>query len=168
MTTKILVKTALMLAMASVLQEVRLYHFPQGGAVTLGSMLPLILVSVSYGWRTGALAGFVFGIINLVQDPFILHPMQVLFDYPLPFMSMSIAGILGGRIYLATIFAFLCRFICHFISGAIFFASYAPSGMSPIIYSLTANASYLVPEMIITLLILKILPVQRIIDAMKG
>ena len=161
MTTKILVKTALMLAMASVLQEVRLYHFPQGGAVTLGSMLPLILV-------TGALAGFVFGIINLVQDPFILHPMQVLFDYPLPFMSMSIAGILGGRIYLATIFAFLCRFICHFISGAIFFASYTPSGMSPLIYSLTANASYLVPEMIITLLILKILPVQRIIDAMKG
>ncbi|MBQ7705838.1 MAG: energy-coupled thiamine transporter ThiT, partial [Selenomonadaceae bacterium] len=69
-------------------------------------------------------------------------------------------------IFLSTLLAFCGRFLCHFISGVIFFASYAPEGISPIIYSITANATYLVPELIITCLILKILPVQRLLDTM--
>ena len=165
-TTKMLINISLMLAMATVLQYVRLYHFPQGGAVTLGGMIPLLLISFRYGAAIGFFAGFIFGFIILIQDPFILHPIQVLFDYPLPFMAMGLAGIFPRKIFLSTLLAFCGRFICHFISGAIFFASYAPEGMSPILYSLAANATYLVPEFLITCLILKILPVQRLIDAM--
>ena len=157
-TTKMLINISLMLAMATVLQYVRLYHFPQGGAVTLGAF--------RYGAAIGFFAGFIFGFIILIQDPFILHPIQVLFDYPLPFMAMGLAGIFPRKIFLSTLAAFVGRFICHFISGVVFFASYAPEGMSPIIYSLAANATYLVPEFLITCLILKILPVQRLIDAM--
>jgi len=144
----------------------RIYHFPQGGSVTLGAMIPLLLISFRYGAGVGALAGFIFGLINLLQDPFILHPIQVLFDYPLPFMAIGLAGIFQRKIFLSTLLAFCGRFLCHFISGVVFFASYAPEGMSPIIYSITANATYLVPELIITCLILKILPVQRLLDAM--
>ena len=165
-TTKMLIHISLMLAMATVLQYVRLYHFPQGGAVTLGGMIPILLISFRYGATTGFFAGFIFGLINLIQDPFILHPIQVLFDYPLPFMAMGLAGIFPNKIFLSTLTAFCGRFICHFISGAIFFASYAPEGMSPIIYSLTANATYMIPEAIICLVILKILPVQRLLNAM--
>ena len=149
------------------MQYLRLYHFPQGGAVTLGGMIPLLLISFRYGAGVGALTGFVFGFMNLIQDPFILHPVQVLFDYPLPFMAMGLAGIFPRKIFLSVLLAFAGRFICHFISGVVFFASYAPDGMSPVIYSLTANATYLVPELIITCLILKFLPVQRLLDAMK-
>ena len=167
LTTKMLINISLMLAMAVVLQYLRLYHFPQGGAVTLGGMIPLLLISFRYGAGVGALTGFVFGFMNLIQDPFILHPVQVLFDYPLPFMAMGLAGIFPRKIFLSALLAFAGRFICHFISGVVFFASYAPDGMSPVIYSLTANATYLVPELIITCLILKFLPVQRLLDAMK-
>ena len=167
LTTKMLINISLMLAMAVVLQYLRLYHFPQGGAVTLGGMIPLLLISFRYGAGVGALTGFVFGFMNLIQDPFILHPVQVLFDYPLPFMAMGLAGIFPRKIFLSVLLAFAGRFICHFISGVVFFASYAPDGMSPVIYSLTANATYLVPELIITCLILKFLPVQRLLDAMK-
>ena len=165
-TTKMLINISLMLAMATVLQYVRLYHFPQGGAVTLGGMIPILLIAFRYGAGVGTLTGFIFGLINLIQDPFILHPIQVLFDYPLPFMAMGLAGIFPRKIFLSTLLAFCGRFICHFISGVVFFASYAPGGMSPIIYSLIANATYLVPELLICLLILKILPVQRLVDAM--
>lgn len=168
LTTKILVNISLLLAMSIVLQYLRIYHFPQGGAVTLGSMIPLLLISFRYGAGIGIFAGFIFGLITILQDPFILHPVQVLFDYPLPFMAMGLAGFFPKSFILGTIISFTGRFICHFISGFVFFAQYAPEGMSPIIYSLTANASYLIPDMIICIAILKFLPVQRLVDAMKN
>ena len=167
LTTKILINISLMLAFAMVLNYLRIYHFPQGGVVTLGGMIPLILISLRYGAGVGTLAGFIFGLITILQDPFILHPIQVLFDYPLPFMAMGLAGFFKEKIFLGVIISFAGRFICHFISGVIFFASYAPEGVSPIIYSLTANATYMIPETIICLLILKFLPVQRLLTAMK-
>ena len=166
-TTKMLINISLMLAMATILQYLRIYHFPQGGAVTLGSMIPLILISVRYGAGVGILTGFIFGFVNLIQDPFILHPIQVLFDYPLPLMAIGLSGIFPRKIFLGVIIAFCGRFICHFISGVIFFAAYAPPEMSPIIYSLIANSSYIVPELVISLLILKILPLKRLIEGMN-
>ena len=165
--TRMLVYIALMLAVTILLKQIRLYHFPQGGSVTLGATIPLMLLTYRYGASVGMFAGFIFGLINIVLDPFILHPIQVLFDYPLPFMAMGLAGIFPEKIFLSTVLAFVGRFICHFISGVIFFASYAPEGISPIIYSLTANATYLIPETLICLVILKILPVKRLLDAMK-
>lgn len=82
-------------------------------------------------------------------------------------MAMGLAGIFSDKTIFSALLAFAGRFICHFISGVVFFASYAPEGMSPIIYSLTANATYMIPETLICLVILKILPVKRLLDAMK-
>ena len=161
-----LINISLMLALAVILNYLRIYHLPQGGAVTLGGLVPLLIISFRYGAGVGTLAGFVFGLITIIQDPFILHPIQVLFDYPLPYMMVGLAGLFPKKFILSTILAFAGKFICHFISGVVFFASYAPEGISPIIYSLTTNASYIVPETIICCLILKFLPVQRLLDAM--
>ena len=168
LSTKVLVNVSLMLALATVLHFLRLYHFPQGGSVTLGSMIPLLLISFRYGAGVGTLAGFTFGLINILQDPFVVHPVQVLFDYPLPYMSMGLAGLFPRHMFAGTLVAFAGRFACHFVSGVIFFASYAPEGMSPIIYSLTTNAALLVPETLICCVILKFLPVERILPAMKS
>ncbi len=166
-TTKMLVNISLMLAFTIVLNQIRLYHFPQGGAVTPGSMIPLLFVSYAYGPGVGALTGFIFGMVNMILDPFILHPVQVLFDYPLPMMAMGLAGFFPGRKFLGAGVSFFTRFVCHFTSGVVFFASYAPEGMSPVIYSLAANASYLVPEFVICCVILKVLPIERLLAAMK-
>lgn len=166
LTTPMLINISLMVALAILLSNFRLYHFPQGGNVTLGAMIPLLIISFRYGAGVGALAGFLFGLIQIIQDPFILHPIQVLFDYPLPFMMFGLAGFLSRRFILAAIVAFAGRFACHFISGLVFFASYAPEGMSPVIYSLTANATYIVPEMLICCVILKILPMERLLASM--
>lgn len=157
-----LVNTALLLALAVVLEQLRIFHMPQGGSVTAGAMVPLLLIAYRYGAGTGMLAGFAYGMINMLQDPFILHPVQVLFDYPLPFMAMGLAGFSRQHLYLSTGLAFAVRFVCHFISGFVFFGSYAPAGMSPVLYSLAFNASYLIPEMLICCLILKVLPLKNI------
>ena len=114
----------------------------------------------------GALAGFLYGLINIIQDPFIVHPVQVLFDYPLPYMAMGLAGLWRGHLYRGTALAFLARFLCHVISGVVFFASYAPEGMNPLAYSLAFNATYLIPEFLICCLILRLLPVKRLLAAM--
>ncbi len=167
LTTRTLINISLMLALSILLHQFKLYHFPQGGAVTLGGLVPLLLISFRYGTGVGTLAGFVFGLITIIQDPFILHPIQVLFDYPLPYMAVGLAGIFKEKIFLGTILAFVGKFICHFISGVVFFASYAPEGTSPVIYSLTVNAALIIPEMLICLAILKFLPVQRLLSAME-
>lgn len=165
-TTSMLINVALMLALTIVLHQLRIFHMPQGGSVTLGAMVPLLFLTYRYGAGIGCLAGFVYGMINLMQDAFIVHPLQVLFDYPLPYMALAVAAALPGRIYLGAALAFAARFLCHYISGVVFFGSYAPPDMSPYLYALVFNATYLVPEAIICLLLLRILPVPRLLAAM--
>jgi thiamine transporter len=166
--TRMMVHIGLMVALTVILHNIRLYHMPQGGSVTLGSMIPILLIAFRYGPVGGYLAGFVYGLINLVQDPFILHPIQVLFDYPLPYMALGLAGYFKNRILLGALVATGGRFVCHFISGVVFFGSYAPPGVSPYWYSLVFNATYLLPELIICLVILRVLPIQRMLFQMKS
>ena len=162
----LLINTALMVGVAIILHQMRLFHMPQGGSVTLGGMVPLLLLAYRYGPGVGALGGFVFGCLNIMQDPYIVHPVQVLFDYPLPYMAMGLAGAFRHRLYLGTAIAFLARMACHVLSGVVFFASFAPEGQSPLVYSLVFNGTYLVPECIICLIILRFLPIQRLLSAM--
>lgn len=78
--THALVSVSLLVAMAAILHQIILFHMPQGGSVTAGCMVPLLLVSYRYGVRTGVLAGILYGIINFIQEPFVVHPVQVLFE----------------------------------------------------------------------------------------
>jgi thiamine transporter len=166
LTTQMLVYIALMLSLTIILHQLRLFHFPQGGSLTLGSMLPIMLISYRFGPSVGAMTGFLYGFMNLLLDPFILHPVQVIFDYPLPFMAIGLAGLMKNNLYLGVLLGFAGRFLCHFISGIVFFSSYAPEGMSPIIYSLTVNGSLIGAECLICLIIVKLLPIRRLLDSM--
>lgn len=44
-----------------------------------GHVLPIMLIAFAYGPEVGFLAGFAYGILNLLLNPYILHPVQVLF-----------------------------------------------------------------------------------------
>ena len=48
--------------------------------------------------------------------------------------------------------AVLARFLCHFVSGVVFFASYAPEGWNVYLYSAAYNAAYLVPSLAVALI----------------
>ena len=164
-TPQLITRIGIALALATILKMLRLYHFPQGGSITLGSMIPILLIAFMYGPQVGCLTGFLYGVITFILDPYILHPVQVLFDYPLPFMSLGLAGFFKDRNQLGTSIAILVRFICHFISGVAFFGSFAPEGMSPLIYSLLVNGPMIGIEGLICLVILTVLPVERIMHA---
>ncbi|MBW9149865.1 energy-coupled thiamine transporter ThiT [Clostridium sp. CM028] len=165
-TTQMITLVGISLALSTVLQFITIIKLPQGGSITAGSMVPIILISLFYGPEVGFLTGFLFGIINFLVAPFALHPVQVLFDYPLPFMAIGIVGYFRSRntkvILIGVVVAMLARFTCHFISGVVFFESYAPKGTSVYLYSLLYNGSYLSVETIITCVIIGLLPLKRL------
>lgn len=164
-TPQLIARISIALALATVLKIFRIYHFYQGGSITLGSMVPIFIISFMYGPRIGFLTGFLYGVITLVLDPYILHPVQVLFDYPLPFMALGLAGYFNDKKSLGISISVFVRFICHFISGVAFFGSSAPEGISPVIYSLLVNVPIAGIEGVICIIIFAILPIERIIHA---
>ncbi|KYH28307.1 MULTISPECIES: energy-coupled thiamine transporter ThiT [Clostridium] len=150
------------LGLATVLKVFRIYHLPQGGSITAGSMVPILLVAFFYGPEIGFLTGFLYGLITLSLDPYILHPVQVLFDYPLPFIALGLAGYFPERKVLGSVVAIFGRFLCHFISGWVFFGSFAPKGMSPFIYSFTVNGLFILVEGGVAIAIMSLLPVKNL------
>jgi thiamine transporter len=157
--TRVLTEAALAIALAFVLGLITLFRMPLGGSISL-EMVPLILLAVRQGWKVGVLAGAAYGLLNLAVSPIILHPIQVLFDYPLPFAALGLAGLFNPTVrgaIVGTVVAVLARFAFHFVSGVAFFASYAPEGWNPLIYSVVYNAAYLIPSLIVALIAVPIL-----------
>ncbi|CAA9505024.1 MAG: Substrate-specific component ThiT of thiamin ECF transporter [uncultured Rubrobacteraceae bacterium] len=157
--TRVLTEAALAIALAFVLGLIKVFKMPYGGSISL-EMMPLILLALRQGPWVGVVSGIVYGGLNLISDPAVFHPVQVLLDYPVAFGALGLAGFfrptVGGAIVGATV-AVLARFVCHFFSGVIFFASYAPEGWNPYVYSAAYNAAYLVPSLAIALVVVVVL-----------
>lgn len=137
--TKIIVYGSLCVSLSFILSYIRLYRFPQGGSVTPAAMLPLILYAVMFGPLPGIIAGFAFGMLKLMQDPYIIHWAQFLLDYPLAYGALGLAGFYRKNLTVACILAGLGRFLMSFLSGILFFGIYAPEGMNVWLYSLIVN-----------------------------
>lgn len=153
--TQMLVSGALCVALSFILSCIVVYRLPQGGSVTAASMLPIMLFSWIYGPVAGICAGLVHGILQMVQGVYIVHPLQLLLDYVFPFAVLGLAGFIRSEklMPLSVAAGGFARFLMHFLSGFIFFASYAPEGQAPIIYSLVYTASYMLPDIAICLVI---------------
>jgi thiamine transporter len=132
-------------------------HLPQGGSITIGSMVPLIWFALRRGLRWGLEAGLIYGLVHIALFGEIYYPTQVLLDYPLAFGALGLAGAFQKRPIVGVACAISGRFVCHFISGVVFFGQYAWEGWNVIAYSAAYNASYLIPEFIISAAVILIL-----------
>lgn len=170
LTPQMMAKIAMAVALSAVLNNIILYKMPQGGSVTLASVLPIIILSYAYGPEVGMLTGFLFGIVNLFMGPYIVHPVQTLLDYPIPFMLIGVSGFFSNR-FVGAVAAHILRLIPHVLSGVVFFAEYAPEGMQTgsalWIYSITYNAPFLLGEMAIILAVLAFVPWNRLLKAVN-
>lgn len=168
LTTKMIARIGIALALACILQVLRIYHFPMGGSVTLGGMVPILIITFIYGPEVGMFTGLIYGILNLFLDPYFVHPVQILFDYPLPSMAIGLAGYFKDKPRIGTLFAFFVKFVCHFISGLVFFSQYAADyGMNKWIYSLAVNGPMVLADCIICIIILSIIPMKIIVNDKK-
>jgi thiamine transporter len=162
---KILAEMAIFTALATVLSEIVIYVMPQGGSITLASMVPIIWLALRRGPKVGIFTGAIYGMIQFMLLPYAIDPIQVLLDYPLAFAVLGLAGFFPNRPILGAIVGITGRFMMHFIAGAVYWAPiYAPD-VNPIVYSSIYNASYLVPELVISGAILFILQRTKVLKA---
>ena len=147
--TVVLVEGALCIALSVVLSYLRLFRMPQGGSVNL-ELVPLILFAWRRGLGWGCGAGVLTGVLNLLLGGYVVHPVQAILDYPAAYGAMGLTALLPRRKLVGLSLAALAQFACHVLSGVIFFASYAPEGVSPWIYSTTYNGSFLAPKIVLS------------------
>lgn len=161
--TVIIAEITIFVALATALSYIKLFTLPQGGSVTAASMVPILWLALRRGAKIGIFAAAVYGVIQLMLEPFIVNPIQVLLDYPIAFGMLGLAGFFQKRPFLGVNVGILGRFTAHFVSGVVFFANYAPAGMPPAIYSAIYNGSYLLPELVITIYIAYLLQESKLL-----
>lgn len=165
--TRVLTEAALAIALAFVLGLIKVFQMPFGGSISL-EMIPLILLALRQGPAVGITAGVVYGFLNLAVGPFIVHPVQVIFDYPLAFGVLGLAGLFPPTVrgaILGSVVAVLARFACHFVSGVVFFVSTFPEGWNPLLYSAVYNAAYLIPSLAVVLIV--VVPLLRALEGAR-
>jgi len=165
---------AMCIAISFILSCIKLYRMPQGGSITAASMLPMIAFIIACGPLQGAVAGCAYGLLSLIQDPYVIHPVQMLVDYPLASGALALGGLVCYlpvrkelKLPLAVLLGGIGRYAMAVLSGTVFFAEYAPVGQSALIYSLIYNISYLGPDVALCALIACLPGMSRITDMLR-
>lgn len=170
--TKQLVFSAVAMALGLVTSYFKFFNLPMGGSITLFSMFFVTLIGYWYGAKAGIITAIAYGLLQFIIEPIFYTPIQMLVDYPLAFGALGLSGIFAKKkngLVIGYTVGVLGRYVFAFLSGLLFFASYAEgSGMSAPLYSLTYNGMYIIPEAIITLLLISLPPVSRGLKEVKG
>lgn len=162
--TRILTECAMMVALSAVLMQVKLFQMPQGGSVTLCSMLPVILVSFRNGPKWGVMTGLVLAALQMITGWYappagtlLAYVGMILLDYVLAFSLLGTAAVYAkpfrnryAGIAVGTVSVCAIRFLCSFFSGFLIWGSLAPSGKGAVAYSFGYQGSYMLPETILT------------------
>lgn len=169
-TPKQLVFCAVAIGLATVLSNIKLFRFPTGGAITLLSMLVISLPGYWFGLGAGLIAGVSYGILQLMIDPYVLFPLQLIVDYILAFGVFGLSGIFTNAksgLLKGYVLAVLGRFCFATLSGWLFFGEYAWEGWNALAYSMVYNAIYIFAEALVTVLILVLPPVKEAMARVK-
>lgn len=169
LSVRVIAEIGVGVAMAWVLNLFKVFQMPQGGSVTL-EMVPIFWLALRWGIIPGIAAGVVYGLVMLFTGAYVVHPIQFILDYPLAFGLLGLAGLFSARLAkgsnkflqyafltLAVFLGGLGRFLVHFISGIVYFGQYAPEGQPVWLYSLIYNLTYILPELLISAIILFLL-----------
>jgi thiamine transporter len=164
--------SAMAIALAMVTSMLKLGDLPFGGSITLCSMLFIVLIGNWYGLGVGLTSALAYGILQLVVDPYIISLPQMLIDYLFAFGALGLAGVFcksKNGLIKGYLLGILGRFVFATLSGYIFFPTFMPEYFnSPLIYSMCYNAAYIVPEAILTLILICLPPVNKALKHIKG
>jgi thiamine transporter len=140
-TVRELTTASLCIAAAFLLSFIKIFSMPMGGSITPASMLPIMAFAYIYGTKKGLIVGLCYSILQFVQEPFFLTPVQFLLDYTGAFTLLALAGLAKKNIIPGILYGCAARFLCQFTSGVVFFGEYAPEGMPTWLYSLGYSGS---------------------------
>ena len=169
--TKEIVMIAMFSAISFILYMIQFIRYPQGGGITLFSMLPTMLLAILYGREAGLTGGLIFGLLKLLNGAYVVHPAQFLLDYILSNMALGLAGEFGREkksdMFKGCLFASSLSVLISIISGVVYFGQYAPEGMNIVLYSCMYNISSAGVEGLLSSIILILLPIKRFQKVLK-
>jgi thiamine transporter len=151
--TRLLAEIIIFTSVATALSLITFTLLPQGGSVTAASMVPILWLALRRGPVVGLVTGALYGIIQLVILPYAYNPIQVLFDYPFAFGCLGLAGFFKKMPVAGVVVGISGRFIMHFVSGVLWFGPMFAPELDPFVYSAVYNASYMLPELVISVII---------------
>jgi thiamine transporter len=161
---KILAEATVFVALTIVLKDALppIYHMPQGGSVTIAGLVPLLWFALRRGVKYGVFAGLIYGLIHAtLPGSYIIHPVQGLLDYPLAFAALGLVGAVKKIPIIGIAVGIIGRFLCSFAAGIVFFTAFSIDG---IIGSATYNGIYLIPEFIITAIVIYVLLKRKLLN----
>lgn len=163
----VLAEAGVAAALAWILGRLKIFQMPQGGSVSL-ELIPILYLAFKRGAYPGLLAGLVTGLLKLATGAEIVHPIQAILDYPLASMVLGLAPLISfgrgmKRVISGVIAGCFLQFLCFVASGIVFFGQYAPEGTPVWQYSAVYNASFLIPEMILSAVVMVILTTKGVL-----
>lgn len=173
MSTKQLVFCAAAMALAFITSYIKIWNMPWGGSVTLCSMLFIVLAANWYGAGTGIFVGLAYGILQFIQEPYVLSFFQVCCDYILAFAALGVAGFFAKKkhgLLKGYIAAVLARGAFHALGGYLYWMDYMPENFPQSlksIYPIAYNYSYLLVEAVITVVVISIPAVAKGLNRVK-
>ena len=162
-----LTESAIMLAFATVLSLIKIVDMPFGGSVTACSMLPILIIAYRYGTKWGLFTAFAASLLQMLMGlnsfSYVTSTRALIavavFDFLLAFMAMGLGGVFrkvissqSGALAAGAVLACFIRYLCHTGVGATVWADISIPAHDALIYSIVYNASYMVPETIITVI----------------
>ena len=165
------------ISMSFVLSFLKVTPVQYGGSITLASFAPLLIYAYYFGFAKALVCGLIYGLLQFIQDPYILTPATFTLDYLLAFASVSVMGLFSKAslnaktVTLGTTLSILCRFVMHFISGILYFNHGSiwvnlPAN-SAVSYSLLYQTVYLIPDLVICLAVMLVLLKTRVLEQIK-
>lgn len=162
---RIWIEGAMAAALAMALSFVPV-KFGPGFSISLG-MIAIVLYSLRRGFVPGLFSGLTWGLLHfLLGKASVFSVPQALIEYVFAYLAVGMAGVVSSYfkqalsqkkmkktslyLTLSIVISILSRYLFHFIAGVIFWGSYAPDGMSPVVYSLFLNGSNAVLTGIVT------------------
>lgn len=159
------------IALGTILSNIKLFDFPTGGSITLLSMLIITLPGYWFGLGAGLMTGIAYGVLQMLIDPYILFPAQLIVDYLLAFGALGLSGLFHDKkngLVKGYIAGILGRYFFAVFSGYLFFGTYAWEGWPALPYSLVYNGIYIFSEAAITILLLLLPPVKKSLQQVKN
>lgn len=170
LTIKQLVFCAMAVALGTVLSYIKVFHFPYGGSITLLSMLVICLPGYFFGLGAGLMTALAYGVLQLLIDPYVVYPLQLVMDYLLAFGALGLSGLFSNAkngLLKGYIVGVLGRYVFVVLSGYIFFAEYAWEGWAVLPYSMVYNGIYIFAEAAVTVIVILLPPVKLAIGRIR-
>lgn len=172
MTLKKMIVISLFSAIAFILSFIQFISYPQGGGINLVPMVPIMLIGILYGNTEGMTCGLIFGILSLITGGHIVSIAEALLDYILAFVVLGLSGFAGRdnkyKILISSIIVVALSVFSNIVSGVYFYGEYAPQGMNVWKYSIVYNLTSTGVVGILSILVIMLLPLNKLKKAIKA